>query len=72
VRPTPCSTTTPSRVPIRLPTIGPDITATTTFAEDDNINVDLEAPSGAEAIMPVAVGVNSLGTDCWANWSGIN
>jgi hypothetical protein len=51
--------------------IGPDIAATTAFAEDDNVNVDLEAPSGAGVIMPVALGVNSLGTDCWANFSGI-
>ena len=50
--------------------VGPDITSTTSFSESDNVNDDFEAPSGAEAIVTGAVGVNSLGTDCWANWIG--
>jgi hypothetical protein len=39
--------------------------------ENDNVNIDFEAPSGAQAVLPGAVGVNSLGTDCWSNWPGI-
>jgi hypothetical protein len=46
--------------------------ATTAFDEKDDVNMDLEAPSGAQAILIGADGVNSLGSDCWANWSGIH
>jgi hypothetical protein len=42
----------------------------TLFQESSNMNDDFEAPSGAEAIVTGAVGINSLGTDCWANWVG--
>jgi hypothetical protein len=48
-----------------------DVSATTSFGIADNVNVDLEAPSGAHAILEGADGVNSLGADCWANWTGI-
>ena len=50
--------------------VGPD-TSSTTFSINDNAAVDLEAPSGAGFQLDAADGVNSLGTDCWANWSGI-
>jgi hypothetical protein len=46
-------------------------TATTTFSSKDNVNIDLEAPSGAQAMVVGADGINSLGADCWANWVGI-
>ena len=49
-----------------------DINATTSFAEADDVNIDFEAPSGAQAVLIGADGVNSLGTDCWANWAGIH
>lgn len=47
-------------------------TATTAFGTKDNTNIDLEAPSGAEAVLEGADGINSLGTDCWANWVAIH
>ena len=50
--------------------VGPHIVSTTSFSESNDVNDDFEAPSGAEAIVTGAVGVNSLGTDCWANWVG--
>jgi hypothetical protein len=52
--------------------VGPDIAASTTFHESDDVNDDFEAPSGAQAVVLGAVGTNSLGTDCWANWTGIH
>ncbi len=33
--------------------------------------IDFESPSGAEAMLSAADGVNSLGSDCWANWVGL-
>jgi hypothetical protein len=45
-------------------------TATTAFSIKDDVNVDFEAPSGAQAVLVGADGVNGLGTDCWANWAG--
>lgn len=33
--------------------------------------VDFEAPSGAQAMLNVVTGVNSLGTDCWTNMVGL-
>jgi hypothetical protein len=51
--------------------VGPDVSGTTFFNINDNNAVDLEAPSGAGFELSAADGVNSLGTDCWANWSGI-
>jgi hypothetical protein len=48
------------------------IATTTEPAENNDVNDDFEAPSGAEAILVVAEGVNSLGTDCWANWIGLH
>jgi hypothetical protein len=33
--------------------------------------IDFEAPSGAQALLQAADGVNSLNADCWANWAGI-
>jgi hypothetical protein len=44
----------------------------TTAQEADNVNIDFEAPSGAQAILTGADGVNSLGTDCWANWVALH
>ena len=34
--------------------------------------VDLEAPSGTQALLAGADGVNSLGAACWANFAGIH
>jgi hypothetical protein len=48
------------------------IGASTTFQHSGNFNDDFEAPSGAHAILEGALGTNSLGTDCWANYTGIN
>jgi len=48
-----------------------DIAATTTPKTQNDVNIDFEAPSGASAVLIGATGVNSLGTDCWASWSGI-
>jgi hypothetical protein len=47
-------------------------TPTSGFAQRDNVNIDFEAPSGAQAVLAGADGVNSFGTDCWANWAGIH
>jgi hypothetical protein len=45
----------------------------TTNASDNNGNiVDFESPSGVGVQMLATDGVNSLGTDCWANWVGIH
>jgi hypothetical protein len=50
--------------------VGPNAGPATSFNENDNVNDDFEAPSGAQGIVTGAVGVNSLGTDCWANFIG--
>jgi hypothetical protein len=34
--------------------------------------LDLEAPSGNQALLAGADGVNSLGTACWANFAGVH
>ena len=47
-------------------------TATPNFSENGDVNIDFEAPSGAQAVMVGATGVNSLGADCWANWVGLH
>jgi hypothetical protein len=49
-----------------------DIAATTSASTRDDVNIDFEAPSGAQAVLIGATGVNSLGADCWANWVGIH
>ena len=49
-----------------------DIGATTTPTIRDDVNIDFEAPSGSQAVLVGADGVNSLGTDCWANWAGVH
>lgn len=49
-----------------------DVGATNGYASKDDVNIDFEAPSGAAAVLVGADGVNSLGTDCWANWAGIH
>ena len=49
-----------------------DIDATTTPTIRDDVNIDFEAPSGSQAVLVGADGVNSLGTDCWANWAGVH
>jgi hypothetical protein len=46
--------------------------ATTSPSTTNNENIDFEAPSGAQAVLVGATGVNSLGADCWANWAGIH
>ena len=61
----------PANTPTDLGSTGggnPNISETTSPAESNNVNLDFEAPSGAGAVLPGADGVNSLGTDCWANW----
>jgi hypothetical protein len=52
--------------------VGPDIAASTAFHESSDVNDDFEAPSGAQAILVGAVGTNSLGVNCWANWVGLH
>lgn len=47
-------------------------TPTTNAQEANNVNIDFEAPSGAQAIVTGADGINSLNTDCWANWVAIH
>lgn len=49
-----------------------DVPATTGFDSKDDVNIDLEAPSGREALLVGADGVNSMGAACWANWAGIH
>jgi hypothetical protein len=48
-----------------------DVAGSANFAEKDDVNIDFEAPSGANAVLVGAEGINSLGTDCWANWVGV-
>jgi hypothetical protein len=49
-----------------------DITpAKTGFFTFNDVNLDFEAPSGAQALVIGAEGVNGLGVDCWGNWAGI-
>ncbi|HXO07538.1 MAG TPA: hypothetical protein VN880_05875 [Solirubrobacteraceae bacterium] len=43
-----------------------------TAASADDVNIDFEAPSGAQAVLIGADGVNSLNTDCWANWVALH
>jgi hypothetical protein len=43
-----------------------------TAAEANDVNIDFEAPSGGQAILVGADGVNSLNTDCWANWVALH
>ena len=50
--------------------IGPDKSGTA-FATNNNNAVDFEAPSGAGLEFSATDGIDSLGTDCWANWEGI-
>jgi hypothetical protein len=47
-------------------------TANTSPQTTKNENIDFEAPSGAQAVLIGATGINSLGTDCWANWTGLH
>jgi hypothetical protein len=49
-----------------------DINVTNTFASHRELTMDLEDPSGAQALVVGADGVNSLGKDCWANFSGLH
>jgi hypothetical protein len=53
--------------------LGPtvDLGATASPGIADDTTMDFEAPGGSQAIVSGATGVNSLGTDCWANFSGI-
>jgi hypothetical protein len=50
-----------------------DIEATTGQVATTNFSIDMEAPSGSNPSLIVsgATGVNSLGTSCWANLSGL-
>lgn len=51
---------------------GLDIPATSTATANPSKTIDFEAPSGAQAVVAGADGVNSLGADCWANFAGIH
>lgn len=42
-----------------------------TNAAGSTKTIDFEAPSGAQAVVAGADGVNSLGASCWANFAGI-
>jgi hypothetical protein len=58
--------------PANTPTdIGPDVGPSTGARINDNNVVDLESSGGSAVELLAADGINSLGTDCWANWSGI-
>jgi hypothetical protein len=57
-----------ANTPVDLGDVGPD----TGFEQFDNVNDDFEAPSGAQGILEGAAGINSLGSDCWSNWTGIS
>ncbi len=46
-------------------------TPSTTPGETNDVNIDFEAPSGAQALLIGADGINSLGADCWGNWAGL-
>jgi hypothetical protein len=48
-----------------------DVPSSAGFNATNDVNVDLEAPSGARAILEGSSGVNSLGTACWSSWTGI-
>jgi hypothetical protein len=50
--------------------IGADVLDSTTPASYDGLNLTFEAPSGARLSLQGAVGVDSLGTDCWASLTG--
>jgi hypothetical protein len=52
--------------------VGNITTATTAFAQRNDENIEFEAPSGAQFVLIGADAVNSLGTDCWANWVGLH
>ena len=53
---------------LRIPGLEP---SSSTALTKSAAGIDFAAPSGAEAIFSAADGVNSLGTDCWANWVGM-
>ncbi len=52
--------------------VGVPATLAPTFGTNDDVNLDFEAPSGAQALVIGAEGVNSLRADCWGNWAGIH
>jgi hypothetical protein len=41
-----------------------------TFADDENTNIDMAAPSGASLDFIEQLGINSLGSDCWIHFFG--
>jgi hypothetical protein len=45
---------------------------TTTPVDHDNVNYDFEAPTGSGVIIEAALGANTLGTDCWFNYTGVH
>lgn len=58
--------------PGTAPPTGLDIPATSSAKANASKTIDFEAPSGAQAIVAGADGVNSLGAACWANFAGIH
>jgi hypothetical protein len=50
--------------------IGADLLDSTTATSYDGLNLTFQAPSGARLDLQGAIGVASLGTDCWASLSG--
>jgi hypothetical protein len=60
--------TSPAGATQNLTHLGP-----TTFPGNDNdVNYDFEAPSGAGGIIEASTGINTLGTDCWVNYMGLH
>jgi hypothetical protein len=62
---------TPAPVADTPTDLGDDVGPETSVDVDADFTISLEAPSGAQAIVTGAEGVNSLGADCWANLAGI-
>jgi hypothetical protein len=50
--------------------IGADVLDSTSAASYDGLNLTFEAPTGARLNLAGAIGVASLGTDCWASLTG--
>jgi hypothetical protein len=48
-----------------------DISSHSGFFVQNDVNIDFEAPSGAQALLIGSSGVNSLSTACWTNWVGV-
>jgi hypothetical protein len=59
---------TPAGTKQNLDTLG-GAGGSTTFSNNNDVNYDFEAPSGFGFLFISSDGINSLGTDCWLNFS---